>query len=169
MGAKKYKWLKDTLEGSRSKFKFVFAHHANGTGRGGIEKADYFEWGGKNENGTPGFKEKRPGWDLPIHLLMVKNGVTIFFQGHDHVFVRQEKDGVTYQTLPDPANPNYVFNNKDAYQSGDIFPGSGRVRVSVSPDKVGVEYVRSYLPKDASKELPDGAIAFKYEIPAARK
>ncbi len=169
IGDAQYKWLKETLEGSRAKFKFIFAHHVNGTSRGGIEKADYFEWGGKNENGTPGFKEKRPAWELPIHQLMVKYGVTIFFQGHDHIFARQVKDGVTYQTLPDPANPNYVFNNKDAYQSGDIFPGSGRVRVSVSPEKVCVEYIRSYLPKDATKEHPDGEIAFKYEIPAAKK
>jgi hypothetical protein len=169
LGDAQYNWLKNTLEGSRAKFKFVFAHHVNGTGRGGIEMADYYEWGGKNADGTVGFNEKRHGWALPIHQLMAKNGVTIFFQGHDHIFARQEKDGVIYQTLPDPANPNYAFNNKDAYKSGDIFPGSGRVRVSVSPEKVLVEYVRSYLPKDAIKEHPDGEIAFKYEIPAARK
>ena len=169
LGDAQYKWLKEILEGSRAKFKFVFAHHVNGTSRGGIEKADYFEWGGKNESGTQGFKEKRPTWDLPIHQLMAKTGVTIFFQGHDHIFARQMKDGVTYQTLPDPANPNYAFNNKDAYQSGDIFPGSGRVRVSVSPEKVCVEYVRSFLPKDATKEHPDGEISFKYEIPDASK
>lgn len=169
LGDVQYKWLKETLESSRSKFKFVFAHHVNGTSRGGIEKADYFEWGGKNENGTQGFKEKRPTWELPIHQLMVKNGVTIFFQGHDHIFARQEKDGVTYQTLPDPANPHYEFNNREAYHSGDIFPGSGIVRVSVGPEKVCVEYIRSYLPKDTTKEHPDGEIAFKYEIPAVRK
>ncbi len=169
LGDAQYKWLKETLEGSRAKFKFVFAHHVNGTSRGGIEKADYFEWGGNKESGTQGFKEKRPTWDLPIHQLMAKTGVTIFFQGHDHIFARQMKDGVTYQTLPDPANPNYVFNNRDAYQSGDIFPGSGRVRVSVGPEKVCVEYVRSYLPKDATQDHPDGEIAFKYEIPAATK
>ena len=168
-GDAQYEWLKETLEGSRAKFKFVFAHHVSGTGRGGIEKADYYEWGGKNDDGSRGFDAKRPGWSLPIHQLMVKNGVTIFFQGHDHIFARQEKDGVTYQTLPDPANPNYAFNNRDAYQSGDIFPGSGRVRVSVNPEKVCVEYVRSYLPKDATKEHPNGEIAFRYEIPLKSK
>ncbi len=169
LGDAQYKWLKNTLEGSRAKFKFVFAHHVNGTGRGGIEIADYYEWGGKNADGSSGFESRRPGWTLPIHQLMVKNGVTIFFQGHDHIFAKQEKDGVTYQTLPDPANPNYAFNNKDAYKSGDIFPGSGRVRVSISPEKVLVEYVRSYLSRDATREHPDGEIAFKYEIPSRPK
>jgi len=41
------------------------------------------------------------------------------------------------------------------------------VRVTVSPRKVLVEYVRSYLPKDASAAHPDGEIAFSYEIAAA--
>ena len=50
-----------------------------------------------------------------------------------------------------------------------IFPDSGRVRVSVGPEKVRVEYVRSYLPKDATAEHPDGEIAFTYEIPSPRK
>ena len=74
-----------------------------------------------------------------------------------------------YRRLYFPSNPNYAFNNKDAYKSGDIFPGSGRVRVSISPEKVLVEYVRSYLSRDATREHPDGEIAFKYEIPSRPK
>ncbi len=34
---------------------------------------------------------------------MVKTGVTIFFQGHEHLLARQEKDGVIYQEVPNPA------------------------------------------------------------------
>jgi hypothetical protein len=168
LGDAQYKWFKETLEGSRAQFKFVFAHHVNGTGRGGVEQADCYEWGGRNRRGEDEFAAKRPGWPLPIHPLMATNGVTIFFQGHDHIFARQLKDGVTYQTLPDPANPNYTFNNREAYRSGDVFPGSGRVRVSVGPERVRVEYVRSCLPKEASNEHPDGEIAFTYEIPVLK-
>lgn len=164
LGDTQYKWLKKTLEESRAKFKFVFIHHVNGTGRGGVEEAGLYEWGGQDRNGSSIFKTKRPGWELPIHQLMVKYGVTIFFQGHDHIFAKQEKDGVIYQTLPDPANPDYAFNNKEAYLSGDTLPGSGRVRVKVSPEKVQVEYVRSYLPKDATAEHPDGEIAHTYSV-----
>ena len=164
LGDSQYKWFKRTLEGSKARFKFVFAHHVNGTGRGGIEEADSYEWGGKDRNGQDVFGTKRPGWDLPIHPLMAKHGVTVFFQGHDHIFARQEKDGVVYQTLPDPANPHYLCNNRDAYQSGDIFPGSGRVRVKVAPESARVEYVRSYLPQDATTTHPDGEIAFSYSV-----
>ena len=99
---------------------------------------------------------------------MAGSGVTIFFQGHDHVFARQAIDGVVYQTLPEPADPSYTLYNKDAYRSGAVLPNSGRVRVTVSPQVVRVEYVRSYLPKDATPEHPDGEIAFSYEIAAPR-
>ena len=71
--------------------------------------------------------------------------------------------------MPEPADPNYSLFNKEAYRSGDIFPNSGRVRVSVNPEKVRVEYVRSFLPNDTTKENPDGKIAFTYEIPANKK
>ncbi len=169
LGDEQYRWLKKTLEESKAKFKFVFTHHVLGTGRGGIEQAGLYEWGGKERNGAFAFNNKRPGWILPIHQLMVKTGVTIFFQGHDHIFAKQELDGLVYQALPDPANSNYEFNNKEAYGSGDKLPGSGRVRVNVTPEKVKVEYLLSRLQKDATKEHPDGEIAYSYELPAIKK
>jgi len=165
IGDEQYKWLKKTLESSKARYKFVFAHHVLGTGRGGIEQADLCEWGGKDRKGTDEFTQRRPSWELPIHPLMAKNGVTIFFQGHDHLFARQQLDGVVYQTLPDPADPAYALNNKEAYHSGDLLPNSGRVRVTISPTTVRVEYIRSYLPGDATKEHPDNEIAFAYKIP----
>lgn len=105
LGDAQYQWFRNTLENSDARYKFVFAHHVNGTGRGGIELAGDYEWGGKGKNGAWEFTRMRPGWELPIHQLMAKTGVTIFFQGHDHLFDRQELDGVIYQTLPEPANP----------------------------------------------------------------
>jgi len=39
-GDAQYQWLKRTLEQSTAKWKFVFAHHVMGTGRGGIEIAN---------------------------------------------------------------------------------------------------------------------------------
>ncbi len=140
LGDAQYQWLQQTLESSTAKYKFVLSHHVLGTGRGGIEQADSFEWGGKNRRGDDEFANHRPSWALPIHALMVKNKVTAFFQGHDHVFAHQQLDGITYQTLPQPADPNYALNYGDAYRSGDILPNSGRLRVTVSPVTVKVEY-----------------------------
>ena len=166
LGDEQYRWLKKTLEASTAKYKFVFAHHVNGTGRGGASQAGLYEWGGKGRDGQREFNVRRPGWDLPIHQLMVKNGVTIFFQGHDHIFAREKIDGMIYQTLPDPANPNYTVSNDDAYTGAEIVQGTGRVCVSVGPDKVRVEYVASRRPADATPEHPDGEIVFAYEVSA---
>ncbi|MEI8244300.1 MAG: metallophosphoesterase [Lentisphaerota bacterium] len=165
LGNEQYKWLKQTLESSKSKYKFVFTHHVLGTGRGGIENAGLFEWGGNNIKGDREFEQKRPGWELPIHQLMAKNRVTIFFQGHDHIFARQQLDGVVYQTLAETADPNYALYNKAAYRSGDILPNSGRVRVTVASDKVTVEYIRSWLPGDETEQHKNGEIACHYSIP----
>jgi len=163
-GDAQYQWLKTTLEWSRAKYKFVFAHHVMGTGRGGIELARSWEWGGNNANGSWGFSTERPTWAAPIHQLMVANHVTIFFQGHDHIWVRQAVDGVTYQTLSEPADPHYALYNDDAYLSGDKFPNSGYTRVTVSPAAVKVDYVRTYLPADEGPGKVSGATVFSYTL-----
>lgn len=163
-GDAQYAWLKQTLESSTAKWKFVFAHHVMGTGRGGVDIADEFEWGGKSADGSYGFAVKRPTWPLPIHQLMAQNHVTIFFQGHDHLFARQEADGVTYQELPNPADYTYTAFNADAYKSGDILPNSGYVKVTVSPSSVKVDYIREFLPKDESATQKSGQVAFSYTI-----
>ena len=158
-----YDWLKRTLETSTSKFKFVFAHHVNGTGRGGIERAKYFEWGGYGQNGQWQFDQFRPGWEMPIHQLFVKNKVTIFFQGHDHIFAKQELDGVIYQSVPNPADDTHTAFNKEAYVSGDILPNSGFLNITVNPGDVKVEYVRSYFMNN-SQPNEDAKKSFSYTI-----
>jgi len=164
LGEAQYRWLSSTLLESRARWKFVFAHHVNGTGRGGVEASTLFEWGGADRRGVNQFAERRPGWPLPIHDLMVKAGVSIFFQGHDHLYARQERDGVVYQTVPNPADPTYTAFNRDAYLSGEVLPNSGHLRVVVSPEVVRVDYVRAFLPADQTPEQVDGAIARSYTL-----
>lgn len=164
-GDAQYQWLKTTLEQSAAKYKFVFAHHVMGTGRGGIDIAGKYEWGGYNNNGKWGLSANRPSWTKPIHQLMADNKVTIFFQGHDHVWVTQSLDGVVYQTLPEPADPNYSLFNADAFLSGDKLPNTGYARVTVSPSLVKVEYVRIYLPADEGAGKVSGSAVYSYSFP----
>lgn len=152
IGDDQYQWFKSTLEESDAKYKFVFAHHVLGTGRGAVEIAGLYEWGGHNSAGEWEFDERRPGWELPIHQLMVENGVTIFFQGHDHMYARQELDGLIYQEVPNPADPTpgEVFCAScfhEDYLSGDLLPNSGYLHVTVSSNEVRVDYIKSYLPE----------------------
>jgi hypothetical protein len=164
-GLDQYLWLKNTLEQSKAKYKFIFAHHIMGTGRGGIDIANLWEWGGSDNTGAYLFTQQRPGWAYPIHNLLVKNKVSIFFQGHDHVWVHQSLDGVTYQTVSEPADPFYALYYSENYVTGERFPNSGYTRVSVSPEKVKVEYVRTYLPADEGPGKVSGQAVFAYTIP----
>jgi len=164
MGERQYRWLKETLEGSDAKYKFVFAHHVLGTGRGGIERAHSYEWGGHGEDGTWDFDERRPDWELPVHQLMVENGVTIFFQGHDHLFAHQELGGVVYQTVPNPADDRYLGRNKQSYLSGTVLDNSGYLNVTVAPESVTVDYIRSWLPEDEVDGRVQGEVAYSYTV-----
>jgi len=164
IGDAQYKWLKQTLETSKAKYKFVFAHHVLGSGRGGVDEADLYEWGGQGRKGEGTFAQKRPGWELPIHKLMVKHNVNIFFQGHDHLYCQQEKDGIVYQEVPMPSDHGYVAYNEERYASGKKLPSSGYLRVTVAPRQVKVEYVRSFLPKDETPDTRQGSVAHTYDV-----
>jgi hypothetical protein len=152
IGDEQYAWLKKTLEGSKAKYKFVFAHHVMGTGRGAVEVSTNYEWGGIDPKGQSTFAKERPNWELPIHDLMVKNRVSVFFQGHDHIFCTQERDGLIYQSMPNPADDTFSMFNDDAYKSGTKAPNSGHVRVTVTPSQSKVEYFLAARSKDANRK-----------------
>lgn len=160
LGVQQYNWLKQTLENSKAKYKFVFAHHVNGTGRGGVECAKLYEWGGYNQKGNWEFDVKRSGWFATIHQLFVKNNVKIFFQGHDHIFAKQELDGVIYQSCPNPADDTYTAFNSDAYLTGSKLPNSGFIKVTVSPTSVKVDYIRAFL----NGQGENNSVAYSYSI-----
>jgi hypothetical protein len=164
LGDAQYHWLEKTLTASRARYKFIFTHHVSGTGRGGVEVSDLWEWGGRNRAGEWEFDKRRPGWALPIHQLMVKNGVTILFQGHDHVFAHQQRDGMVYQETPNPADNTYTAFNREAYRSGDVLPNAGYLRVTVSPEMSKVDYIRAWLPQDETPEHKNGETGFSYTV-----
>ena len=168
LGLKQYTWLRNTLENSTAKYKFVFAHHIRGQGRGGLTNAKLFEWGGYEADGkTYGFDKNRPGWGKPIHQLFKDNGVNIFFQGHDHLFAHETLDGVHYQEVPMPSDSTYLIGklaNADAYTS-DTLDGTGHIKVNVSSGCVKVDYVKAYLPKDTlDGKHKNREIGFSYTI-----
>ncbi|MEY3321976.1 MAG: hypothetical protein RLZZ417_1559 [Bacteroidota bacterium] len=171
LGKTQYDWLKTTLESSKATFKFVFSHQLVGgdkNGRGGTEFAEFYEWGGKNLNKTPGFTQNRPNWYKPVRELLKENKVNIFFHGHDHFFGKQEKDCLIYQEVPQPSHPNFSnvnYAKEYGYFEGLILPNSGHLRINVSPDGVKVEYVKVYLPKNETANRKNKDIAATYYIP----
>jgi hypothetical protein len=182
IGDEQYAWFKRVLETSRAKYTFVFEHHVLGTGRGAVALVHTYEWGGYNRNGTAyEFSSLRRNRAKPIHRLMEDNKVTIFFFGHDHLFAREEVDGVVYQEVPNPADNTYAAFNADAYDPatvslpgasydpayGVIMPNSGYLDVTVSPDRVTVAHFRAVLPGDEAKAgATNGAVTYSYSVTA---
>jgi hypothetical protein len=165
LGREQYDWLVSLLRANTAPYTFVFLHHlVGGNGpeaRGGAEASRFFEWGGANLDGTPGFAAQRPGWALPIHDLLVQHGVSAVFHGHDHLYVNQQRDGIRYQEVP---QPSFARENATAsaagygYLSGVLLGSSGHLRVTVTPAKATVEYVRSRT------TTGNGVVADAYDI-----
>jgi len=172
LGPEQYQWLKRTLEGSKSKFRFIFIHHLVGgldpQCRGGSEAAPFFEWGGKNLDGSDGFTQNRPGWAAPIHQLLVKNRASIVFHGHDHLYAKQDLDGIVYQAVPQPGDPKGSTRSAAdyGYKTGVILGSSGHLRIAVSQSDVTADYVRSVLPQDETADRKNRQLARSYTLNA---
>lgn len=172
LGKPQYDWLKTTLQTSKARYKFLFLHHLVGgiaSARGGTETAHRYEWGGKNLDGSEGFAEKRPGWDMPIHPLLVANKVSAVFHGHDHLYAYQQLDGIVYQECPQPGTGQFNTGSQTdgGYTTGTILPNSGHLRITVGPDNTRVEYVRAALPTQETAVLKNRTISHTYTIAPA--
>lgn len=178
IGDEQYTWLKETLENSTAKYKFVFAHHVMGTGRGAADVVHGFEWGGYDSSGKKyEFDTKRPTWEKPIHQLLKDTKVTIFFQAHDHVYSREKVDGVIYQSVPNPADNTYTAFNAEHYDPdtvklpnaeydpdyGVVLANSGHLNVTVAADNVTVDYIAARLPED-EQDIKNGDVIFSYQV-----
>ncbi|MEI8259197.1 MAG: metallophosphoesterase, partial [Deltaproteobacteria bacterium] len=170
LGKEQYDWLTGVLQKNTSSYTFVFIHNlVGGAGfeaRGGSEASVYNEWGGANADGTSGFAAQRPGWAKPIHDLLLQYKVTAMFHGHDHLYVHQERDGIAYQEVPQPSLGREANTSSAAgysYATGTLLPSSGHLRVTVTPAKATVEYVRSSLTSG------NGTVVDRYDLkPAVR-
>lgn len=174
LGQGQYRWLAETLAKSQARFKFVCIHNllcGDPAARGGVEVAALNEWGGRNADGREGFQEHRPGWEMPVHRLLVSNRVTAVVKAHDNFYARQELDGIVYLMVPQPS-----FAGSDrirdleayGYRQGTFLGNSGHVRVAVSPDQVAVDYVRACLPQDGSEQGKNGTVADRCRMEARK-
>ena len=104
---------------------------------------------------------------LPIHQLMVKNRVNAMFHGHDHVFVKQDLDGIVYQECPQPSISRYdniQLAQDYGYVNGKVIGSSGHLRVTVTAEKTIVEYVRAYLQSDKLLSQKNSQVDYTYTI-----
>lgn len=173
LGETQYRWLTKRLTSSKASLRFVFIHHlVGGLGRdvrGGAKTAAYMEWGGKNGDGSEGFRRNRPGWEMPLHQLFVQNGVNIVFHGHDHLFVKEELDGIIYQDVPQPGHPSGGTRSAEEYGYGGVILGSsGHVRVTVERNQATVNYVRSVVPSVTRADIENAGVEHSYTVKPRR-
>ncbi len=158
LGQTQFNWLKTTLQNSNAKYKFVFSHQITGSnsesgqvnyGHGGVDAADFCEWGGYNVGTTTsGWATNRASWgSQPIRQMMKANGASAFFHGHDHQMAYEDYDDVVYQSVPSGS----FSGNFGMYSTGgnsgntiwaDSTEGAGYLRVTVGPSQTHVEFIR---------------------------
>ncbi len=150
LGQEQYNWLKQTLENSHARYKFLFAHHMVGGSddyvRRGAVPAHICEWGGYDEVNQSSYlwETKRAGWgEDPIHQILVDNHVSAFFHGHDHQYAHEMRDGVIYESLAAAGFSGNGFNlyNESHEYTIRVLPSPGHMRVTVTPDQATVDYV----------------------------
>jgi hypothetical protein len=168
LGDTQYWWLKNTLENSNAKYKFLFMHHPTGGTddyiRGGAYAGTYVEWGGYNEDSTTwGFTTNRPTWPKPIHQILIDNGVSAVFHGHDHQYGYEKRDGTVYQELPSAgfSGPGFSQYSTGPYRRYVIkaLNSPGHLRVTVSPTQTTVDYVNS-----TNVNGSNGSVAYSYTV-----
>jgi hypothetical protein len=160
LGLTQYNWLRQTLQNSTASYKFLFMHHMTGGTddyiRGGAYAVPYCEWGGYNEDGTTyGFNTRRSGWYAPIEQVLIENGVSAVFHGHDHQYAYEKRDGIVYQSLPAAGFSGNGFNiYHDGGYTTKALPSPGHLRVTVSPTGTTVDYIGT----------SSGAVNYSYTI-----
>ena len=140
--------------------------HTTTRNRGGAEAAPFWEWGGKGSSGEYEFDQRRPGWGKPIHQLLVEHSVSVVFHGHDHMFIKQDLDGIVYQLVPQPGHPRSGTKSAKeyGYLSGEVQGSSGHVRVRVSGDTARVDYVRAYAARNETTSSRNGDVSYSYKL-----
>jgi len=104
---------------------------------------------------------------MPIHQLLMKHGVNIVFHGHDHLYARQELDGIIYQCVPQPGHtgtspPRYA--EEYGYRKGTILGGSGHVRVTVDHGQARVDFILSRPDNNTGPKTVNGTVSQSYTV-----
>ena len=66
---------------------------------------------------------------------------TIVDTGHDHLYAKQDLDGIVYQEAPQPGDTKGSTHSaaEYGYKNGTILPSSGHMRIIVSASKTKID------------------------------
>jgi hypothetical protein len=107
-------------------------------------------------------------WELRpvLHDLFRKYGVQLAFQGHDHLYYRTIRDGVTYVVTGGGGAPLYGPNHTELGVPGDVYESVNHFclgdvfadRVEVTAYRKDLSVLDAFTVVVGSKEVPGGAV-----------
>lgn len=163
LGREQYDWLKQTLEESDAKFKFVFLHHLvggldnpYGSSRGGSLYSDYFEWGGR----TPFDAENWEPENIRAYLALPSTDQSAPWPQRDvdssteaYEFEKYRPGwGVSIQEMLIDNNVQIVFHGHDHIYVKEVHE-SGIVYQEVpQPSRAGGEFTQEGLMLSAGRQ-----------------
>lgn len=164
LGETQYAWLEQTLAQSSAPWKFLMSHHLVG---GWDKDPDGYDGTVAYGRGG-GMRYANVGEQRKIHKLMVEHDVTAFLYGHDHMFVRQVVDGISYICCgkPNVMDPRWWETPAWQYAYPEFYGVPGYLRLHVHKDQfVRFEYVRSWRdPSETHKAGSPGTPIATFKI-----
>lgn len=124
-----YKWLVKEINDAKAKHKFVVPY---------FHKAIF----------SIGFHGSDKNLRQILHPLFLANGIKLVFQGHDHLYYRSQRDGITYITTGGGGAPlnKLPLKHEDEAIAGDKFESVNHFCVcDVYKDKIVITALRKSL------------------------
>ncbi len=173
LGRAQLRWLEQVLKKSDARWKFVVAHHVVG---GSKWDANCKDADTGYAYGRGGAQYARVGEQAKITSLMKQYGSQFFLYGHDHIFAHQQAEGIHFVCCGRPTRvpnrwigqPGFVeaYGDHRARDPHDFIMDVGYTRLTVGPDKVVFEYIKTGMdPKGAENIKANvGDVVHRFEV-----
>jgi hypothetical protein len=170
LGTAQLSWLERTLARSTARWKFVLGHNVVGGwryNRAGSAPGAY---------GRGGARYAYVGQQAQVTELMKRYGARLFLYGHDHIFAHQQTDGIQFvccgrpTKLParDESTPGWVeaYGHAAARNPHDFYMALGYTRLSISPERVVVRYIRTGTDQFQRENVhtPEGETVYEFTL-----
>ncbi|MCP4248645.1 MAG: hypothetical protein GY778_16490 [bacterium] len=175
LGRAQLEWLEGTLASSGARWKFVMGHHVVG---GWKWDASGMKPNTRYAYGRGGARYARVGEQARITEIMQCNGASFFLYGHDHVFSHQQAEGINFICCGRPTHwlkevpwrsPGWqeAYGDPDARDPHDFYAAIGYTRLTISPERVSVEYLRTGadLHHRENVSQQEGEVVYSFILP----
>lgn len=128
-GSDQYTWLVKEINDAKAKHRFIIPY---------FHKAIF----------SIGFHGSTESLRQILHPLFLKSDIKLVFQGHDHLYYRTERDGITYITTGGGGAPlnKLPFKHQDQAIAGDKYEGVNHFCVcDVYKDRIIITALRKSL------------------------